>query len=112
MPPRALRLGVVALLERGEFVNAEDERHQTPLHVSAQGGRAGMTRLLLQKGADADKRDAAGRTPLFLAAGSGFPEAVRVLLASGGADYTLRSYDHVALWRKPLKWGTLRLCGL
>lgn len=41
---------MVALLERGESVNAEDERHQTPLHVAAQGGRAGMTRLLLQRG--------------------------------------------------------------
>ena len=58
---------------------------QTPLHVAAARGDAGLCALLLRHGADAGARAADGRTPLHGAAAAGDVRALGVLLEHGAA---------------------------
>ena len=67
---------LVALLDGGADINAEDSRGDTPLHVAvSEPGRSEIVELLLECGAVPFARDAEGKTPREIA------------LASGSADY-------------------------
>ena len=60
-----------------QCVNRRDRRLRTPLHWAAQGGHAGLVRVLLRCGADPTAEDRDGRTPVMLAADGGEPSCAR-----------------------------------
>jgi ankyrin repeat protein len=79
-----------ALLKKNPaLANARDEVGQTPLHIAALMGDAGLVELLLEKMNDVNATDEAGATALHLAAQSGHKEVAEVLLA-GKANVNAR----------------------
>jgi ankyrin repeat protein len=54
------------LLERGAYVNARDDDHQTPLLLAMQYDRSDLVRFLLEYGADPNLEGASGKTPLHM----------------------------------------------
>lgn len=52
---------------QGGDLSLEDFNGQTPLHVAARRGHAGVVTLLLQRGVDVNARDEDGCSPLLLA---------------------------------------------
>ena len=87
---RFLRMAVVTGVERavrihidrGDDLNARDEKGQTPLMLSAARGNAAICRLLLVAGADAGLRDPSGRAALDIARAVGALDAASVIEAA------------------------------
>ncbi|XP_053784973.1 60 kDa lysophospholipase isoform X3 [Desmodus rotundus] len=73
-----------ALAELGSDLNLQDFSGQTPLHVAARRGHAGVATMLLQRGADVNALDEDGLSPLLL--------AVRGRLASRADSEGLRAW--------------------
>lgn len=59
--------GRVLVSFQGGDLSLEDFNGQTPLHVAARRGHAGVVTLLLQRGVDVNARDEDGLSPLLLA---------------------------------------------
>ena len=75
---------VAALLkEWPEFLEATDEKGQTPLHAAVLGGRKDVTAYLLKRQANVNARSKTGYTPLHWAAAKGLTNVLPVLLAAG-----------------------------
>lgn len=72
---RAVRIHI----DRGDDLNARDEKGQTPLMLSAARGNAAICRLLLVAGADAGLRDPSGRAALDIARAVGALDAASVI---------------------------------
>lgn len=93
-PPlsRFLRLAVIAGIEsavrihidRGDDLNARDDKGRTPLMLSAARNRAAVCRLLLASGADASLVDQLGRDAFGIAQEAGALEAAAVISAACG----------------------------
>lgn len=91
-PPlsRFLRMAVVAGVEsavrihidRGDDLNARDDKGQTPLMLSAARNKASICKLLLAAGADADLLDPLGRSALSIAQVAGAIEAALAIEAT------------------------------
>jgi RNA polymerase primary sigma factor len=88
-PPlsRFLRMAVVAGVEsavqihidRGDDLNARDDKGQTPLMLSAARNKVAICKLLLFAGADAELLDPAGRSALSIAQAAGALEAASAI---------------------------------
>lgn len=74
---------VVALLEAGAQVDAQDPAGDTPLTQAARKGNAELLSLLIAAGADVGVRTAEGLTALCLARQSNFTAAMQVLQEAG-----------------------------
>lgn len=74
---------VVALIEAGAQVNAQDPAGDTPLTQAARKGNAELITILINAGADAGVRTAEGLTALCLARQSNFTAAMQVLEQAG-----------------------------
>ncbi|XP_066130957.1 60 kDa lysophospholipase isoform X2 [Saccopteryx bilineata] len=72
-----------ALEELGSDLSLEDFNGQTPLHVAARRGHAGMVTMLLQRGLDVNARDEDGLSPLLLALRGRHQGVIRLLRAAG-----------------------------
>ncbi|XP_036911086.1 ankyrin repeat domain-containing protein 37 isoform X2 [Sturnira hondurensis] len=71
------------LLEAGASVNAPpDPCEQSPVHLAAGGGRAGLLLWQLQTGADLNQQDVFGEAPIHKAAKVGSLECLSLLVAS------------------------------
>lgn len=91
-PPlsRFLRMAVVAGVERavqihidrGDDLNARDDKGQTPLMLSAARNIATVCKLLLAAGADAGLLDPSGRSALGIAQAEGALEAASAIEAA------------------------------
>lgn len=91
-PPlsRFLRTAVVAGVEsavrihidRGDDLNARDDKGQTPLMLSAARNKASICKLLLDAGAQADLLDPIGRSALSIAQAAGAIEAASAIAAA------------------------------
>jgi len=89
-------------IDRGDNLNARDEKGQTPLMLSAAHNRPAICKMLLTAGADAGLLDPLGRNALSIAEAAGATEAAsaiaaalgRVGVAPGKAAHTA---DHVSL---------------
>ena len=66
-------------------VHVINEDLQTPLHVAAANGRAGVVRVLLELGARVTEKDVNEQTPLELAQAAGHQEVAAMLQAAVGA---------------------------
>lgn len=69
-------------INRGDDLNARDEKGQTPLMLSAARNKAAICKLLLAAGADADLRDPSGRDALGIAQAAGAHEAASAIEAA------------------------------
>ncbi|MCL5967770.1 MAG: ankyrin repeat domain-containing protein [Betaproteobacteria bacterium] len=111
---RFLRMAVVAGVEsavqihidRGDNLNARDDKGQTPLMLSAARNKAAICKLLLAAGADAFLLDPSGRNALGIAQAAGSCEAASAiedaclsLAASCNGDVFCEP-SHVALDRQ------------
>ena len=85
------------IAEHPKHVNAKGGLRETPIHVAASAGHAGILSLLLEHGAKVDMRDESGRTPLYLASEFGQLKAGQVLL-DRGADIKARSPKSDYCW--------------
>lgn len=65
------------------LLNAVNGLGDTPLIITAKGGFADLTQLLLKAGADVNIPDNQGSTPLLMACGYGRVDVVNALLAAG-----------------------------
>lgn len=85
------------------WVNACNEKGQTPLHMAAYNGMLEISGYLIAYGSDLNARDRNGFTPLHLAAHEGHSEVLKLLIASGAAvnvqDNGKRSALHWAMQR-------------
>ena len=75
---RAVRIHI----DRGDNLNARDEKGQTPLMLAAARDKAAICRLLLAAGADAGLREPSGRDALDIARAAGALDAVSVIEAA------------------------------
>lgn len=75
-----LRPEVIATLDRGVDINAQDEDGRTVLMYASFNGHSELIRDLLLRGAKVNLADVNGRTALMLAASGPFPDAVKLLL--------------------------------
>ena len=66
-------------INRGDDVNARDEKGMTPLMLAAHRNKASICRLLLDAGADRQSLDLLGRNALAIAVASGSSDAAAVL---------------------------------
>lgn len=66
-------------IDRGDDLEARDEKGLTPLMLAAHRNRAKICRLLLDAGADRQSLDPLGRNPLAIAVASGSSDAAAVL---------------------------------
>lgn len=91
-PPlsRFLRMAVVTGVEsavrihidRGDDLNARDDKGQTPLMLSAARNKASICKLLLAAGANVDLLDPVGRSALSIAQAAGATEAASAIEAA------------------------------
>lgn len=75
---RAVRIHI----DRGDNLNARDEKGQTPLMLAAARDKAAICRLLLAAGADAGLRDPSGRDALQIASAASALDAASVIAAA------------------------------
>ncbi len=75
---RAIRIHI----DRGDDLNARDEKGQTPLMLAAARDKGAICRLLLAAGADAGLRDPSGRDALDIARAAGALDAASVIEAA------------------------------
>jgi RNA polymerase primary sigma factor len=81
-------------IDRGDDLNARDEKGQTPLMLSAARNKASICKLLLDAGADPNLLDPEGRTALNFAQIAGATDAVSVIAAASSAQ--TRQYEVLA----------------
>jgi len=97
---------VVALLKRGQSIDARDEQGNSPLLAACRSGRIEAVRKLIQFGANVEAANDAGHTPLIAAVLAEEAEAVQALLKAGArvtAATGLNAYTvlHWALAKPP-----------
>ncbi len=69
-------------IDRGDDLNARDEKGQTPLMLSAARNKAAICKLLLAAGADPGLLDPLGRDALGIAQAAGALEAASAIEAA------------------------------
>lgn len=69
-------------IDRGDDLNARDDKGQTPLMLSAARNKASICKLLLDAGADADLLDPVGRSALNIALAAGATDAATAIEAA------------------------------
>lgn len=96
-------------IQRGDNINALDNKGQTPLMLSAARNKAAICKLLLDAGADADLLDPFGRNALGIAQNAGAREAASAIEAACMPQSTAHNDDvfcvpaHVTLNRLGLQ---------
>jgi uncharacterized protein len=80
---------MLAALEAGARVDAQDREGRTALMLAAFNGQTAAVASLLERGAEPGQRDGAGRNALMYASSGPYAEAVELLLRHG-ADPNLR----------------------
>jgi ankyrin repeat protein len=68
------------LLECGADVNAQNQDHETPLHLTVRRLLPEMAQFLLEHGADVNVKNSKGKSPLQFASGRKRREMKRMLL--------------------------------
>ena len=84
-----LSMLIMALIQQGADVNAENRLGWRPLHYAAKANAVDTADVLLQCGADVNAKENSGLTPLHYAAGKNAVDTTNVLLQCG-ADVNAR----------------------
>ena len=79
---------VSSLVNRGAFIDTQNDSGETPLHIAANLGQEEIAKYLLYNGAKANMQNKKGNTPLHTAAYYNDRE-ITVLLLKKGADKTI-----------------------
>ncbi|KAH9487546.1 hypothetical protein Btru_072691 [Bulinus truncatus] len=87
---RTTSRSVDALLDAGCDVNARIKYGSTALHVAADHGCAGCTRILIKRGADVNASNNRSDTPLHTAAYRGHLDIIQMLVQAG-ANHAVRN---------------------
>jgi ankyrin repeat protein len=74
---------VLALIQQGASLEAQQPSAPTPLHLASQVGSAAVVEALLRAGAALEAETSAKERPLHVAAFHGHPEVLRLLLRAG-----------------------------
>ncbi len=89
------RLHIVQeLLKGGAWINAQDLKGNSPLHLASERRHREVLDILLHAGADANTRDVGGRTPLHAAWST---KVVSALLAAGADAHAVDNDGRSAL---------------
>jgi RNA polymerase primary sigma factor len=80
-------------INRGDDLNARDDKGQTPLMLSAARNKAAICKLLLAAGANTDLLDPLGRTALGIAQAAGALEAASIVIAWFSTDDESAGFD-------------------
>lgn len=99
---RLLRMAVVAGVEsavrihiqRGDNLNARDDRGFTPLMLSAARNKPNICSLLLAANADAGLLDSSGLDALAIARLSGSTDAAKIIETALGVTAPVSTQDH------------------
>jgi hypothetical protein len=94
-------LALLALVDGGAPIDAQNQSGDTLLMLAAYHGHAALVVELLRRGADPQRANDRGQTPLQGAAFKGSAEVVRALL-DGGAEV-----DFAGDGKTPLTWARL-----
>lgn len=89
-----LRPEVIAMLDKGVDINAQDEDGRTVLMYASFNGHSELIRDLLLRGAKVNLQDVNGRTALMLAASGPFPDAVKLLLDHNSDPNIIDKEEH------------------
>ena len=104
---------VLLLIQLGVDVNAQDEKHNTSLHLATSVGNAETVETLIKHGANGDAKDRNHNTPLHLALSGGHAETLQVLVQNGAnvnaQDEKHKTPLHLALSKGHLKAALLLL---
>jgi Ankyrin repeats (many copies) len=84
---------VVALIEHGVDVKAQDSHGETALLEAAAHGHGGVVDALLDAGAEVEALDGYGRSPFMVAAGSSGKVTIMQRLVAAGADPKRKDKD-------------------
>ncbi len=95
---------VQTLLQAGAWINAQDLKGNSPLHLASKRWDREVFDVLLHAGADANLRDVGGRTPLHTA---WCAEVVSALLAAGVDAHAVDKDGRSALHSTPRDRGVL-----
>lgn len=81
--------------KKPELINLQNQKGETPLHISCLGGQKKMVDLLIEKGADPNKYNNNDHTPLqqVIISNENNAEALCKALIEGGADIRVKSID-------------------
>ena len=71
------------LIGHGANVNARQQDHWTPIHLSARNGHLGILKLLLERGADLQALNDEGETPYQLSLTYGYRKITDFLQQHG-----------------------------
>ena len=74
----------MALIREGAEVNAKDQNHETPLHLSAMLGHTETCLVLIREGAEVNAKNVWGDTPLDDAKKHGKADVMALLEKFGG----------------------------
>ena len=85
------------LLDHGANVNARQQNHWTPIHLSASNGHLEIVKLLLERGADVHALNDEGETPYQVSLRRGYREIADLLREHGAGR---ERFEEILLWLK------------
>ncbi|MDC9824318.1 ankyrin repeat domain-containing protein [Devosia sp. ZB163] len=90
---------LLAAIDRGEPVDAEDRQGRTALFYSVQRGNVLVVSALIAAGVQVNVKDRNGETPLHFAAREQHPEIVDLLLVAGAEIDPVDRHGNTPLFR-------------
>jgi ankyrin repeat protein len=89
--------GVLALLQRGASINAQDERGRTAIMAATYGNHVETVRALVQAGADVNIRDTMLNNPFLYAGAEGYLDILKIIHAAGASTTLTNRFGGIAI---------------
>jgi ankyrin repeat protein len=88
---------VLALLQGGADINAQDERGRTPVMAATHANQVATVQALIEAGADINFRDHRSDNPFLYASAEGLTEIVNLTIAAGADTRLTNRFGGTAL---------------